>query len=967
MTYPMTGASDRRALSLALLGTVAYVAIGFAITQDLGESLMIGIALMLAAMAIAAVVPAAGISAVLLAAPTMYDLHPMPRGDFSLLELGILTATAGIAARLLFDASRVGWGSLGDLLAPAQLVVPVALLMIATGLALVTLADPAYRAESLREVRTVIVEPLMFLAAARMAMRDRLVRHFAGAILLVGGSAVAAYAIVQIMLDLGGVQAGDVTRATATYTHPNNLALFLERTVLLTIAVGILRPRWWPVWVLAAVQLVGLGLTFSRGALIAVGIGVAVLFLLRGLYTWLLLLLAGGVGIAGAGVILFPERLVDAGGSGAEPTRFTIWRASWRMILDHPLFGVGPDQFLYQYSRRYIEPMGWPERYTSHPHNIVLDTWLRLGIGGLAAAAALVAGTVWWLKRWYGAIRNDPWAMGALAALAGGLAHGMLDKGFFLPDLAVLTWFFLALIFTVPTAHGQSGPGPGEIDRAPMEATWPASPGQPAHGATVGGGQGTGTARHAAMPAMIAAVAVLPFLTANPYLPFVMIGLVGMVTIIGPAWGLATLLATIPVQDTFLLPFVRGELTFTQVALFGLVLGWAVTLPRHRIRVDSVLAGFLLVFAAYAVSLVETDDIALWFGEVYRWAAAAAVFIAARSILTTWGAVRVALYGTIAGVIGTGVHTLYQIAERFSTGSAFSLGGYRALGTFGTPNPLAAYIEFTVPVLLVLGLLGFAESNRERIGKVFWLLSVLASGLGLLTLGLTQSRGGYIGIMASLFVVFLILPRRIQLVSSVAGLAIVIAFLVTPVGQSQVERFENVWQSEDPPVRQVHDGMLGRESLWVAGIRMIDDKPLTGVGAGEYDYHYRQYVPEWVDRAPQGQAHNGWIHMGAQSGLPGIVAFTIWLIASLTALWNAARRATDEIGRMLAWGAFAVFVAFSFHSLVDYLNVLSLGIQLSAVAAMGLALSHEPLRSLASSRQDDRRRQAAAAGMASAS
>ena len=40
----------------------------------------------------------------------------------------------------------------------------------------------------------------------------------------------------------------------------------------------------------------------------------------------------------------------------------------------------------------------------------------------------------------------DALALGALAALVTGFVHGMVDNGFFLPDLAVLTWFAIALI-----------------------------------------------------------------------------------------------------------------------------------------------------------------------------------------------------------------------------------------------------------------------------------------------------------------------------------------------------------------------------------------------------------------------------------------------------------------------------------------------------------------------------------------
>src|SRR5699024_8669710 len=119
--------------------------------------------------------------------------------------------------------------------------------------------------------------------------------------------------------------AGSVLRATGPYPHPNNLSLFLERTFLVTLAVALTRPRWWGAWPLAVVQLAGLGLTWSRGAWLAAAFGVAVLLLILGMYRWLVGLgVAGLVVVAGAFVVA-PERLIDAGGAGSEPTRVTIW------------------------------------------------------------------------------------------------------------------------------------------------------------------------------------------------------------------------------------------------------------------------------------------------------------------------------------------------------------------------------------------------------------------------------------------------------------------------------------------------------------------------------------------------------------------------------------------------------------------------------------------------------------------
>lgn len=117
------------------------------------------------------------------------------------------------------------------------------------------------------------------------------------------------------------------------------------------------------------------------------------------------------------------------------------------MALDHPLLGVGPDNFLYAYRTRYVLPSGWQELNLSHPHNIILDLWTRLGIPGvITGGAALVAAfaTGWRLF----AAKTAPagvWALalGLLGGLAATVSHGLIDNSLFLPDL--MGWFVAAL------------------------------------------------------------------------------------------------------------------------------------------------------------------------------------------------------------------------------------------------------------------------------------------------------------------------------------------------------------------------------------------------------------------------------------------------------------------------------------------------------------------------------------------
>jgi O-antigen ligase len=124
---------------------------------------------------------------------------------------------------------------------------------------------------------------------------------------------------------------------------------------------------------------------------------------------------------------------------------------------------------------------------------------------------------------------------------------------------------------------------------------------------------------------------------------------------------------------------------------------------------------------------------------------------------------------------------------------------------------------------------------------------------------------------------------------------------------------------------------------------MISENPLTGVGAGEFDENYREYVPSWLDRFPRGQAHNVWLQMGAQAGVWGILAYAAWYAASTWSIITARRRTQTTAGFWLITGVLAVFVAYTAHSMVDYLNVLSLGLQLSVLTAIALNSAPEPL------------------------
>lgn len=406
----------------------------------------------------------------------------------------------------------------------------------------------------------------------------------------------------------------------------------------------------------------------------------------------------------------------------------------------------------------------------------------------------------------------------------------------------------------------------------------------------------------------------------------------------------AAVILSVPIQDAVVLPIAGNTFTITQITMLGLVAGWGVSVWRRNVWLDGVWWWFVAVLGALILSLAATDDLGLWAGEFYRWGVTAVFYLICRSVLRDWTSVRLALWAMVAAVCAASAYSFGQVIATNGPPDFMQGGVLRAYGAFGKPNPLAAYMEIVVPLLIALVLVGLRYSVRQQLGVSLWLATIVACAMGTATVALTQSRGGWIGFAAALLVLLLVVPMRLRMFVIGAGAVLILVMLLTPVGASQRSRFsESIDSSEALPKALLDSAQTGREWIWGAAIGMFNDSPLTGVGAGEFDYHFRQYTTDWNNRFPLGQAHNGYLQMAAQSGIPGVIAFVGWLSAMLVSLASAAGRDQQPVSRALALGGLAIVVAFAVHSVVDYLNVLSLGLQLAAAVAIGLNLAPQRL------------------------
>jgi O-antigen ligase len=326
--------------------------------------------------------------------------------------------------------------------------------------------------EAAREFRTVVLEAGIFYGLLRSMLPSlsgteqegrgtwRVVDAW-----VLGGVLIALVGWGQWILGDNLIATEGVGRVRGFYGSPNNLALYLGRVFPLMVAIAAWgrsgRRRW--AYLLGSLLMAGaLFLTYSRGAWV-VGVPASLLFLaaLRGRRT--LTVAVGVVAVVAILVLLVVgagrlTSLLDTS-TGTTFFRIQLWRSSLAMIQDHPLLGVGLDNFLYAYRSTYVLPTAWAEFDLSHPHNFIFDFWLRVGIPGLLTILWLLV--AFFRKAWMSYRRLQEGnvrllVLGLMAGMVSFVAHGLVDNAFFLVDLAFV--FVLILAFVQAVKGGRREP-----------------------------------------------------------------------------------------------------------------------------------------------------------------------------------------------------------------------------------------------------------------------------------------------------------------------------------------------------------------------------------------------------------------------------------------------------------------------------------------------------------------------------
>ncbi|MBW4721958.1 O-antigen ligase family protein [Saccharothrix obliqua] len=345
------------------------------------------------------------------------------------------------------------------------------------------------------------------------------------------------------------------------------------------------------------------------------------------------------------------------------------------------------------------------------------------------------------------------------------------------------------------------------------------------------------------------------------------------------------------------------------------------------------------VLAAFAVVLLASTAVHVGgpyaVGYLQRWLPFLVITVVLVDVAAREVPVRALLASAVAGAAVAGLGALHSLVAEGET---------RATGPLEDPNDLAYFLVAALPLLIALVGAPPTRYRREPRGnrrsawqpresgsptRFPWRAVVLGSVAVVLVAGAaaTFSRGGALALAAAALwlVVRRAVPARAVLVGVVlvVGVALGVLLFGGPLLDRAVREKAHIAETN----------VDTRELRWQAAARMLAEHPVLGVGPGGFrdGYVAASGNAEADEQSPV--AHNMYLEVAAELGVPGWALFT-GLLAVAAVASERVLRAGDRRGAAAVQASLiAVVVASTFLSQQYYLPLWSL---VAVVAAADL-------------------------------
>lgn len=254
-----------------------------------------------------------------------------------------------------------------------------------------------------------------------------------------------------------------------------------------------------------------------------------------------------------------------------------------------------------------------------------------------------------------------------------------------------------------------------------------------------------------------------------------------------------------------------------------------------------------------------------------------------------FSATIVALIGLYQYIVGVPIDAAWVDVENNPDIKA------RVYSVFGNPNVLAEYLIMTIP--LSISLFWYTKKAHKK------LLFLGTSAILILSLILTLSRGGWIGFAFSALVFVILVEKRLLL--SIIPISLAGVFFLP---QSILNRILSIGNFAD-------SSNAYRITMWKITMDIIRDHPIAGVGFGHLPF--KETFETYIRTMPTYHAHNTYLEIAAELGIPGLIAFLFLLFVIFKYGIQRLISQENRYIRIMAAGAFSGLAGLMAHGAVE--------------------------------------------------
>lgn len=390
---------------------------------------------------------------------------------------------------------------------------------------------------------------------------------------------------------------------------------------------------------------------------------------------------------------------------------------------------------------------------------------------------------------------------------------------------------------------------------------------------------------------------------------FVMVVTLGVLAMVGlrVAFLLLILALAFPFRSQFLFEGVDLHTTHLLIPLVALLA--AVQLAYGQLRLPRGLLPPLLVMLLGGViaALAGTDPGGSLTRLIFGLALPMLVAIVAATVIKPERDIGPLTNVLALALCGLGLLSLAQLAGAAPGPLGPIFGEDRVNGLFYHPNILGAYLAANIVL--------FAGIAAYRGASGVYLLVPIA--LGLAGLVATLARGPFLGLIAGLLLVTVLLATRrpASLLAIVVIVPIVAAVALPEAPTEQRSALSDRFNEAFEP-----DAEAGRKAIWTDAERQIAAYPLTGIGALTFADEFSRSASSTNVDDNVTHAHNLFLEGYLSLGPLGMIGL-VWLLAgAVQRLWRSSRDSGGDGKIVAGWsiGAIGALLSIVVSSMVDF-------------------------------------------------